>query len=312
MTKTEILDMIKSKINDSSDELEKALCAYIEIAKMKSFDENYLWGKREMADKIRNIAQARKNDIEYIAQRRKIVCITISKLYQNILEELGITAYTEIEDDSDGHTYVVIILEDGKKIKADIQADMHNIQTRCKLRKFQSQDSEETLDEEKITKLLIKLGYIKSSKDYKETTMARLKEETEGMDVNEAVEKIIKDRELYDGENIGISETYNFYRIALKQIVPQYIKKNVNIFSCYRKKGKEDRDYSLCIFSEKDSTGKIYLYSEKTKRFLPCEPEKMQEFINSGLVLGRTGKEEGIGKLRKFLKTKNEREEHRY
>ena len=63
MTKTEILDMIKSKINDSSDELEKALCAYIEIAKMKSFDENDLWRKRAMADKITNIAQARKNDI---------------------------------------------------------------------------------------------------------------------------------------------------------------------------------------------------------------------------------------------------------
>ena len=98
MTKNEIVDKIKSEMPDFTGtdidvEIKRALYAYITLGKMKSFDERYFFGNVFTRRKAIDEAKKDRKDIDKVANKRKIVCVTLSYLYREVLKSLRINSF---------------------------------------------------------------------------------------------------------------------------------------------------------------------------------------------------------------------------
>jgi hypothetical protein len=157
--------------------------------------------------------------------------------------------------------------------------------------------------------MLIEIGYINSFNDYRDEKVESILKSIEGLRANEALSTILKSEDTYKGmEGIGIVEAYKYYKTILRKVIN---KENYNnkifCFQCHKSSqeadGIEKVNYSICAYSEepKDNV-QLYLFSAKEGRFLECDLLKLDELQKQGLVLGKTGRENGIRKLKKIIK----------
>ena len=200
-------------------------------------------------------------------------------------------------------------------IEADLQLDLENIQTKSKLEHFNykgniDRQSYKVLEDIEITNMLIEAGYIKNESDYKNAKIEKLKEKVKNKNAKEALETIVKDKEIYkDNEEMDIIELNKFYRGMLKKVVPDYLDKKIFLFSCYRKNEENEKDYTCCVFSDEHyNSPTIYLFSKKRRRFLETDINNLKQLKEEGLVLGAKPGELGTNILQKHINKSNKEE----
>ncbi len=311
MNQKEMIEQLKANMpefsgTDEEKEIQKSLYIYIELGKTKSFDEKYYYGNSETQKKIYTLAQRQEKDLNKLTEKRKIICVSLTYLYCDLLKKFGINAISSVPDDT-GHVYPIIITKNGNKFIADLQLDLENIQTKSRLEHFDYiRDTQK--NQEAITDMLIKIGYIKDEQDYKDKEIEKLRKQIKGMNPHRALDTILQDEQLYsENEYMEGVEVSKFYIKILKKIMPHFLNKKVYAFNCYRKNENDEKDYTLCVFSEEDDI-RTYLFSKKDKRFLNVDTNKMLKLEKEGLVLGAKTKESGSNKLKKYIE-KNAREE---
>ena len=129
--------------NEYEKEIKKALYFYLELGKQKAFDEKYYYGDTKIRKKIYEKGNNEIRNLDEVANKRKIICTTLSYLYADILNANGIRAKVMRTSLEDRHTYVVIFLKDGRHIKADLQQDLYNIHTQSRIKEFASSENRE-------------------------------------------------------------------------------------------------------------------------------------------------------------------------
>lgn len=273
---------------------------------MKAFDEKYYFGNSKTRKQIYALAKKQENNVEKIAEKKKIICVSLTYLYCAILKEFGIEATASMPDEA-GHIYPIIRINNQKTFIADVQMDLENIQTKTRLKHFEymkdlSREEGTTVNnQEELTKMLIEIGYIKDKSDYKNEKIKKLKSKVKDKNPHEALRIILEEEDLYDGnQEMESVEIDKFYKRALEKIIPHFFGKKVFAFNCCREKEGKQKEYTLCIFSEED-TIKSYLYSRKDRRFLRVEISKMKQLEKEGLNLGINIKENGVRKLKKYI-----------
>ncbi|MCI8384673.1 MAG: hypothetical protein HFJ33_07490 [Clostridia bacterium] len=309
MNRKQIIEQIRKSMpdfqgNEEEKEVKKALYIYIQLGKIKSFDEKYYFGNSETRRKIYRLAERAEKNIEEVASKRKIICVSLTYLFCNILKDFGIYAIAS-EAEDDGHVNPIIVTKSKKAFVADLQLDLENIQTKSRLEHFEylgdSPRGASNSDQKKLTKMLIEMGYIKGEEDYKNVKIAEIKEKIENKNPNEALEIILEEEGLYDGnEDMQIVEINKFYKGTFKKLIPQFLGKKVFVFNCYKENQEKQKDYTICVFSEED-TIRPYLFSKKERRFLRVEISKMKQLEEEGLRLGVRPKENGVKKLQKYI-----------
>ena len=133
MKKQEFIQSIKEKLPNNLSELEIAKYIYIQLGKQKAFDEKYFFGNSKTRKKIYKLAEQNKIDSEQASKNKKIICVSLSYLYRDILREFGINSVIAEEME---HKYPIIVLKNGKRIRADLQLDLYNIHTKSKTKYF--------------------------------------------------------------------------------------------------------------------------------------------------------------------------------
>ncbi len=311
MDKKQLIETIRRTMpkldeSDPDKELKIALHIYITIGKQKAFDEKYYFGDSETAKKIEQLAKRSIRHPEEFVPKRKIVCISISYLYKDILREFGINASVIKPDNEDKHVLPVIKLKDGRKIKADIQQDLYLIQTKSRLKNITSVRSpfgDKELTPEQLTKILIDIGYIKDEKEYRDEKIEEVKKEISYKDAQEALSKILEDKRICEIEDeLGYVEATKYYKSILNIIVPQYLDKKIFKVDCYREKENKEKDYSICLYAEERGEIKPYIFSNKLNRFVKTDLEQLNQWQKEGLVIGIGHKRDGSKKLKKYIK----------
>ena len=257
-----------------------------------------------------------EKNTEEIANKRKIICVSLTYLYNDILKEFGIEARASIPDEA-GHIFSIITAKNKSVITADLQSDLENIQTKSRVKHFEyigqmpeEKYAEENEKQKMITDMLIEIGYIKNEKEYKDEEVKKLAEQVKEMDPHKALETIVKDENLYkNNEEMESVEISKFHKRIIRKILPQYYGKKVYVINCYKQE-KDERNYTICAFSEEKNI-KTYLFSKKDKIFLDVDIDKMNQLQKEGLVLGATDKENGANKLKRYIKTHIEKKEDR-
>ena len=324
MTKSELVEKLKKEMpeftgTDEEKEIKTALYIYVELGKMKSFDERYYFGNSKMIRQAEREALLDKTDPNKIAKKKKIICITMTHLYKAILDDFGIESQTiteMTERNTINHMTNILNLKSGKRIMADAQLDMHRIQTGLSLKFFgcKSEYDTDVISDEKLTDMLVEIGYIRSKDDYRDEKIKKIKNKIEGLDLNEAVRTILNSPEIYEvNENLGEVEAFKYYYNILKMLKPDELGKNLFQFKCSKKiEGQEQPEYSFGIYSNaKDIEDlQIYLYSKKKRRLLECDLNKLAELEDNGLQIGRNKVGKATRQLYKFIKIrKRERKE---
>lgn len=316
MTRNELVEKLRRDMpefegTDEEKEIKTALYIYIELGKMKSFDERYFFGNSKLVRQSEREAVEDSGNIDKIAGKRKILCITMTHLYKAILAEFGIESeiITEMtERNTIDHMTNMIKLKSGKKIIADSQLDMYRVQTGLSLNHFgcENEYTNDVINPEDLTNMLIKLGYIKSKEDYRDEKVEKIKERIEGLSIDEAVDVILNSPEIYDGNAIENVEAYKYYYSTLKTLLPKDFGKRVYQFVCSKKtEGGDKVDYTFGIYTtDRKGIGdiRIYLYSKREGRLLGCDLENLIKLEDEGLRIGRNDAERPVKGLKKAIK----------
>ena len=297
----EVKSLLKGKEGESKEDIEMklALYIYIKLAEMKSCDERIYFGNRQ--EITRCIRESRRDSMEInrALRKRKLTCISLSHLYKKILNSIGIECDVVQEDPKDAHLNNVITLKSGRKIPVDLQQDLYRIQTKMKPVFF----GENEISKEKLTQMLIDIGYVDSKEDFRNNTLGKVKKEIEKLDLDEALKVMLESKETYEGmESIEPSEAYKYYNAVRMRILGN---KKTCQFPCFMKNKKgETTGYTFCIFADTGDYRKVtpYLYSRKKGPMLPTSLEVLGKLENQGLKLGKNRLSKKVKKLKKYMR----------
>lgn len=313
MTKKDLIESIRQNIPEGLSQIELVRYIYIELGKQRRFDPKYYYGNNRTKKKIYALAQDSKRNPKKFHNKKTLICVSISYLYKDILEEFGISSKVVIDDNLlDGHVMPVIELNDETKekirIKADLQRDLEYIQTGMKTKYFGTLEEGEIgfdeIDEQELKKIDMKIGYIKD--DYKDEDIQKIFTEIKEKNASDSLWIILQDPRIYLNTNFnGIVEKRKYYRFLLDNLLKQYMNKKIFMFTCYREKVDENdekqRDYTLCAYSYEKNQCMPYLYSNKEERFIPVNIEKLAKLEQEGLVLGTMPNTKGVKLLKRQM-----------
>lgn len=306
MNKKELIEQLKKNMPEGLSKLEIARYVYIELGKIKAFDERHYFGNKATKRKIYNLARQTEHNTDEVAEEKSIVCVSLSYLYRDILKEFNIDCKVILDEyDPDKHMYPIVYLGDGRTLVTDLQMDLHRIQTRSKTKNFKISNyppnREFQITDDELKEIDKKIGYIQN--DYKDADLDELAKEVEEMGATDALGYIFSSDKLYRNTNIkGYVEAMKFTYSALKRILPHYWQKKVYMVDCYKKQEDNSKKYTLCVFSQEKEEVKPYLYSLKEGRFLPVSIESLAKLQNDGLIIGRYHGQVGAGLLKKCVK----------
>ena len=144
MNKAEFIEKLKQNMPEELNEIETAKYIYVQLGKEKVFDERYFFGNSKTKRQIYKLAEKTNYNTDQVAKNRKIICVSLTYLYRDILKEFGIDSIVAEEGN---HKYPIIILKDKMQmINADLQLDLYNIQTKSKTQYFGTRNKYESYD----------------------------------------------------------------------------------------------------------------------------------------------------------------------
>ena len=316
LNRKKLLEKIKKEMPNDLNEKEKAAFIMMKIAEDRSFSEHYLWGSPLKQRKIYSEA-VDPTQVE-TENKRKLICVTSSRLFKYIATEMGLKVWYMSEDlcklsslkgciTNREHIYPVVELADGSLIKCDIQYDLPNIQTGCRWEGFGTiypweKDILSVISEEELETIMERIGYLRD-KNRDKYTDDYCREQIEGMKttatVTEVVRTVFEDERL-NGEvsHTNIIETYKFYKRIMRIFLGEETKATIPLlrymqsfymFPCRIKKDGNIR-YTLCSYTvEEDGDGIIYLLSRTNKRMIPITLEELANFEKQGLKIPKSG-----------------------
>lgn len=302
-----IAERILKKIPEGLSDLEKARFVYLELGKMVSFNEEYWFGNSKIKNKIYK-SQTKIEDLKDI-KNNKIICVSLSNLYNYMMGRIGIKAVQAHDVNDSRHVYSEFEI-DGKRYKADLQKDLHFIQTKRRTWEFGEIDvlvADSEVNTEEIEKIDAKIGYSYQGEKNFRRLIANIENEIKKVDELDKKMNIILNKisEYEDISKMGYSEKIWYYYYIIKRMLTLQEKKR----ECENQLYTEDNDkrkYTCCI-SVLKRDGEFYrmIYSEKNGKFIPVEDEILIELIEDGLKTCRNEKIPGLKKKMKELNNKN-------
>lgn len=293
-------------------EIKTALYLYVELGKRKSFDSKHYWADK---DEIKRAIERKEiidsRDINSVAKRRRVTCITMSHLYKELLAQFGIRACVERDVQQDAnvlHMINTIFLKNGDEVTVDLQDDMYRIQTKRALKKFGIQNAKDSrkFSSEELTQMLMEMGYISDKEDYQDAKIEAVKKDIQGMDVASSIKFISNDERIYGGlENLGEVEADRYYKGIIATMFSGVERGKVSQIKCYKKTNEEEK-YSFILFV-KGKEPKFYIYSPKNKRLIECDIETLADLEDRGLQIGKKHKKGNEKTLDKLIKKERER-----
>lgn len=281
-----MVQKLKIEMPKGLNEIEIAKYIYIELGKIKSYDDKYFFGNSKTKSKIYRLARNTPNRINETMKKKKIVCVSLSYLYRELLKRFNIKSYINYPDIEGDHVNVVICLNDGNNIKADLQLDLLMIQTKMKTRYFGTKERGEEkegfseISNEENIKIDKRIHYINDEKDYRDEEIEKLKQNCQGKSPKEISELIINNHKVNNlPTDMGYVERSKYYIGLFRLCMPR---KKFDISHCYRydktDNEEQDKKYKMILgVYDKGNSITTYTFSERANGFIPVEPSVLKQ-----------------------------------
>jgi len=281
-----MVEKLKSEMPKDLNEIEIAKYIYIELGKIKSYDEKYFFGNSKTRNKIYRLAKSTPNRINETMKKRRVVCVSLSYLYRELLKRFDIKSYINYPDIEGDHVNVTICLNDGTNVKADLQLDLPMIQTNMKTRYFgtkergdEAEGFSEISDEENV-EIDKRIHYINDKNDYRDEEIKKLKQSCQGKLPTEISELIINNQEVNNlPSDMGYIEKSQYYIVLFRFCMPR---KNFDIAHCYRydktDNEEQDKKYKMILgVYDKGNSITTYTFSERVNGFIPVDHSVLKQ-----------------------------------
>ncbi len=305
------IERIKKKTQGLSD-IEKLRYVYIDLGKRFMFDLDFSFGNTKSKQKIYQ-KSGTLNGIEEGFEKNVIICKTVAKMYEHIMNSLGVNLRT-IADDSDTkkypHVYNIYKSKDGEIYVFDLQEDMRNIKAHLRTRYFGIQENDElqaivsrrTLDE-----IDQKIGYVSKETWYTDEYLDLIKINMDGIhEFPEKVEFVLGALEGYSDKQMGYADrrwrTEDMIGINGKDgiLFSASERKKIHLIDCYKEMNGK-RIYKLAIVVEYNGGPDIYLFSEDENTYKKHNLDEFADFIREGWT-----NMQGVQGLKQALKRKSQ------
>lgn len=303
MNMEKLADNILKRMPKNLTKMEQARYIYIELGKLVTFDEEYWLGNSRTQKRIYKSAQRIKNFKGL--ENKKVICVSLTNLYNYLMEQIGIRAFSQRESDEDPHVYSIIEIDD-KRYKADLQQDLRYIQTKRRTRNFgQSIKGGSDVTPENIKQIDKKIGYSYEGEiALAELTQRLIKETSCYEEVEDRVEYILSQlANCEEVQNMGYIEKIQYYRETITKMINAKDYRRVHYTDMYSGEN-ETRKYTQCIsVQRRNNTYSRFIYSEKTGTYLSIDEKTLEKVKGQGL------KEVGAQKLPKSKLVRNGNED---
>lgn len=286
---------IKKRIINSSDQIiknmpqgltetEKARYTYMELGKLVSFDEKYWFGNKKQRKQIYKTSKKIK-DLRDI-QNRRITCISLANIYNEILMKIGIDAITCKRKINDKHVYSLICV-DGRVFKVDLQRDLKYIQTEMQTKHFgQSIEGEQFITTKELKRIDQKLGYSYKGEEFAKKLIRELPRRImEIKSVDERVKTILEEicTESF-ANNLGYVEKSEYYKWLFTKVFNNADPSPIIVTDLCEE--STDTHYTQCIsvLDRKNNKYVRYIYSMKDERYVKIDDETLRKLMHQGLT----------------------------
>lgn len=281
-------------------QIEQARYVYLQLGRLVTFDEKYWLGNSKSRRQIYKSAK-RVRDFKDMKDN-KVICVSISNLYNSLLAKLGIEAEA-VRAEDEIHIYTIFKI-DGIEYEADLQRDLQFIQTHRKTRMF-GRDPEfsmkRQISDQQMKEMDEKFGYTYEGDEKLSILINRLSNELKKIpDMEERVKLALEEIAEFEAEtDMGFVEKMSYYELLFADIFDKQEANKTQIIDMYVEKDGE-RKYTCCISA---NTGKNeycrFIYSEKTGTFLPIDEADLIELMDQGLRTVANRKVIGLKKSKK-------------
>lgn len=310
------IEKVKKETQGLND-IEKLRYVYIDLGKRFAFDLDFSFGNTKSKQKIYH-KSGTLDGIEEGLENNVIICKTLAKMYEHIMNGLGINLKT-IVDDSDSrkypHVYNILKDKDGKTYIFDLQEDMRNIKAQLRTQYFgiPIEDGEqELISRAELDQIDKKQGHISEKSYYTDEYLDLIKMHLPMFeDFGQKVQFVLENSEAYTNPKMGYADRKwrmedligNENKDGL--LFSKEEKYKINMIDCYREiEGK--KHYELCIVVNVKGGKDIYLFSDETNSFRKMTLEEFAEQIENGLV-----NLQGIQGLKQVLKSRKQQTDER-
>ncbi|MCL2355124.1 MAG: hypothetical protein FWC68_04570 [Oscillospiraceae bacterium] len=292
----EFIDELRLNMPENLSEIEVARYVYIKLGEKMAFNEKWHFGnskeKREIVQQSR-ASRFNKDRLSELLEEGKIVCISLTYLYNYILEKMGIDCHIETSGNDDPHISTIINTKNGKSYRADLQNDLHNIQAGRKTGYFAKERRRENLDfisDKEMLQIDRKIGYIPDFSehepeyyyDYSNTYIGLLKKAIQGIPLAKQAEFVFNHIGDYkDISNMGYVELVKYY----KKINMDVLNGKLNHIPCFLQKDGNRENTSFFLARLPDKEMEFYVYSKELGRYENISPEQMSMLLKSGLQM---------------------------
>ena len=304
------IEKIKTKTQELND-IEKLRYVYIDLGKRFVFDLDFSFGNTKSKQKIYH-KSGTLDGIEEGLENNVIICKTLAKMYEYIMNSLGINLRT-IVDDSDSrkypHVYNILKSEDGQTYIFDLQEDMRNIKAHLRTKYFgvQEEDTLKTIVSRwNLDQIDKKIGYVSKDIGYTDEYLDLIRINMNFIsDFKQKVEFVLDEIEAYSDKKMGYADR----RWRMEDMIGSDGRegllfsasesKKIHIIDCYKDiNGK--RVYKLGVLVDGKGEPDIYLFSEEKNMY---EKKNLNDFAD--LILDGWVNMQGVQGLKQVLKKKN-------
>lgn len=284
-------DQIVQGMPDNLSTIEQVRYLYIELGKMVSFDERYWKGNSKMQKKIYKGSFHKK--IEDLRTDRRIICVSLSYMFQELLSEIGVYATVDQEDPDDPHMNNIVLV-DGKRYVMDLQRDLEYIQTNRRTRFFGKETrrfaSFATISEEEEEKIDHKIGYYREeeggydyTKDYLREIKKQLQEST--MTLAEKVELLLSRSSQYKNlAQMQLVEKSKWYNLCFRECFTR--SEMARISEVFLRRTADDQLVST--ISVQDATYEHctrFIHVEGNEKYCQMGEQELESLLKQGIYV---------------------------
>jgi len=282
-------DQIIQGMPDNLSTMEQVRYLYIELGKMVSFDERYWKGNSKMQKKIYKGSFHKK--IEDLRTDRRVICVSLSYMFQELLSEIGVYVTVNQDDLEDPHMNNIALI-DGKKYVMDLQRDLEFIQTNRRTRFFGKEQkpfsSFAVVSEEEEQRIDQKIGYYREEEggyDYTKDYLQELKEQLQNgsMTLAEKVELLLARSSQYKNlATMQLVEKSKWYNLCFRECLTR--SEVARISEVFLKRTADECLVStISVQDERCEICTRFMHVEGNEKYYQMGENELEELIRQGI-----------------------------
>lgn len=290
-------------------QMDQARYVYISLGKLFSFDDNYYFGPSKLKNKIYTLALQNKVNFKSLSEqsKNKAICVSIARVYSDILNKIGIKSFVNQDDLDDPHMNTIFSI-DNHNYQADLQKDLLYVQLHCRTHYFGKclSCNDKSLSCSQLELIDSKIGFAYSGEKYIQEQFDLLKPRLQSISSLPAKVKMILDSAttVPNVDQLEFSERFNFCSWFLSKLLSTSEKMRIMKKTLYYDTDVHEgysnrtnfmrRKYLLSFgiipdplkvktshFRNSSKNDILFMYSEKSNRFIITSQDKVDKYLDT-------------------------------